>query len=199
MKIEMRTDWMPIINPCVYHTNLGDQYMEVYDEYQKDFENAICKYGIETINDVLGDLENIIGKCVASNASFHNPAEYNFYDDWLEFDLEVPEDILDTIKTEYYSDSEKQVEFLNFARKHYGSYDGFISFFPYTREEFEDTLAGKRTYNFSRDRAIAMYIMYLVSKDERKDPEYTQWQFEDSVIEEGNKNGWYFDEEDEIE
>ena len=40
MKIEMRTDWMPIINPCVYHTNLGDQYMEVYDEYQEDFENA---------------------------------------------------------------------------------------------------------------------------------------------------------------
>lgn len=194
MKLEMSTDFLHLIEPGMYGTELGEVLYEVKEEYIKDFKNAVVDYGIDKINEILseGSIVNLFGECKAENGSLNSPRWYNYENDSIEFDLIVPDETIKHVRNAEYND-----EFFKWAKQNYGSYSGFISFFPYEREQFEMAL---KTSDLDFSRAFAMVIMKAFEQNfcEEEKIEY-QHNFEDDVIEEGNKNGWFIYEEYNME
>lgn len=190
MKLEMTTDFLRIINPGTYGTELGDFMCQLEDEYVNDFENAIVEYGISKINEMLSEdsIVALFGKCKVENGKFRSPQWYNFENDSIEFDLIVPDTTIEYIRNAEYND-----DFFEWAKENYGSYSGFISFFPYTKEKFEQAL---KTDNLDLSRAVAMIMMKAFEQNfGDEEMERQQRDYEDSVIEKGNRNGWFEYEE----
>ena len=193
MNIEMNTNWLHIIEPCTYWGGLS--LIDIHPDHFDDMKKSICKFGERTINEILESIEGKIGECSVSNVTFHSPREYNYSGDWLEFEMEVPEDIRE-IMVRIYEPLDKD-EFYTWTVKHFGSRSGFYSFFPYSQERFEDVLyrnAISRDYDFNR--ALAMFLYYMLERDDCNFP-YFQHSFENDVFEDVAYNGWELDEEDE--
>ena len=194
MKVKMTTDFLHLIEPGTYGTNLGDAMENLDEDYFNDFRNAIVEYGIEKINEILSEdsIVALFGKCKAENGSLNSPRWYNYENDSIEFDLIVPDETIKHVRNAKYND-----EFFKWTKQNYGSYSGFISFFPYKREQFEIAL---KTSDLDFSRAFAMVMMKAFEQNfcEEGIIEY-QHDFEDNVMEEGNKNGWFICEEDNME
>ena len=74
-----------------------------------------------------------------------------------------------------------------FTKKHFGSHDGFISFYPYETKDFyksEDA-----------DYIVSMWIMYRMSQE--NDIEAYQRAYLEDVEEYASGNGYFEDEEDD--
>ena len=183
MKLEMSTTWMPIINPGLYWGELGNYYNDIHPDYCSDFKKAICEYGTESINEALSWISADFGEMKVLNTEFKSEF-YNFSYDWLEFTLDVPNNLPEIIFRDY---KRKSAEFLEYASKRYGSRSGFVSFMPYEKENFESAILLK---NYDLSMAIAMYLMFAIENSGENLYEL-QDRFEDSVAEEGNRNGWY--------
>ena len=188
----MNTDILPLIEIGLYGTNLGDRYYNVDSEYNEDFKNAIVEYGKDKIEEILNNEDSIkkeIGHCEIENASFRSPQWYNYENDSLDFDLiidnVVPKQILFNVENIY------KDMFFDWIERSYCSYSGFISFFPYEKEKYIESIKGK-----DLERAVAMYIMFLIHIG-KIDLEDYQYDFEDDIQEEVNKNGWQYMEEDD--
>lgn len=194
MKVKMTTDFLHLIEPGTYGTNLGDIMENLDEDYFNDFRNAIVECGIEKINEILSEdsIVALFGKCKAENGSLNSPRWYNYENDSIEFDLIVPDETIKHVRNAKYND-----EFFKWTKQNYGSYSGFISFFPYKREQFEIAL---KTSDLDFSRAFAMVMMKAFEQNfcEEEIIEY-QHDFEDNVMEEGNKNGWFICEEDNME
>ena len=192
MKLEMSTEFLHLIEPGMYGTELGETLYEIKDEYIKDFKDAVVDYGIDKINEMLLEESMMIffGKCKAENGKLSSPRFYNYENDSIEFDLIVPDETIELIRTIEYND-----EFFKWAKENYGSYDGFISFFPYRKEEFKNAL---KTDGLDLSRAVAMVMMKAIENNISEE-EMLRYQrdFEDDVIETANRNGWWINEEDE--
>lgn len=190
MKLEMSTEFLHLIEPGMYGTELGEVLYEVKEEYIKDFKNAVVDYGIDKINEILseGSIVNLFEECKAENGKLSSPRFYNYENDSIEFDLIIPDEVIEQIRNAKYDD-----EFFKWTKENYGSYDGFISFFPYSKEKFEDAT---KTNGLDLSRAVAMVMMKAV-EDNISEEEMLRHQreFEDDVMETGNKNGWYMVEE----
>ena len=190
MKLEMTTDFMRLIEPGTYGTLLGDYLNDIRDEHVDDWLNAMVEHGIEKINDMLSE-DSIVaefGICKAENGKMNRPRFYNYVNDSIEFDLIVPDETIDKIRnTEYDSD------FFEWTEENYGSYSGFISFFPYTREKFEEAI---QEDNLDLSRAVAMLIMKAFEENVGES-EMERWQrdYEDEVIEELCNHDWEIDRE----
>lgn len=191
MKLEMTTEFLHLIEPGTYGTNLGDAMENLDENYFDDFRNAIVEYGIEKINEMLSEdsIVALFGECKAENGSLNSPRWYNYENDSIEFDLIVPDETIKHVRNAEYND-----EFFKWAKQNYGSYDGFISFFPYSKEKFENAL---ETNGLDLSRAVAMVIMKAIENNIGEEEMLRhQREFEDDVMETGNKNGWYMVEED---
>ena len=82
--------------------------------------------------------------------------------------------------------------FWDFIKENYCSHSGFISFFPYEKEQYLFVLKTK-----DLERAVAMFIMYLIAYSDI-DLYENQRDFEDDVQETASQNGWIdYEEEDE--
>ena len=186
MKLEMTTSFLHLIEPGTYGTNLGDAMENLDENYFDDFRNVIVEYGIEKINEILSEdsIVALFGKCKAENGSLNSPSWYNYENDYIEFDLIVPDETVKYVRNAEYDD-----EFFKWAKQNYGSYSGFISFFPYERERFGMTLKTS-DLNFSRAFAMVMTKAFEQNFCEEEIIKY-QHDFEDDVMEEGNKNGWF--------
>lgn len=194
MKLEMSTDFLHLIEPGMYGTELGEVLYEVKEEYIKDFKNAVVDYGIDKINEILseGSIVNLFGECKAENGSLNSPRWYNYENDSIEFDLIVPDKTIKHVRNAEYND-----EFFKWAKQNYGSYSGFISFFPYNRDKFEVAL---KTDGLDLSRAVGMVIMKAFDQNFcEEEINRCQRDFENDVIEEGNRNGWFVYEEDNME
>lgn len=148
MKLELNTEICPIIIPDTY--NYGWQHEEIVDwDWFKELMIDKAKNSIEEVFNDLGipykDLE--MGK-------FGSPREYNFYTDWIEFSLEVEDNYIETIKRNVQNDEEN---FFRYVTEKFGSHDGFISFYPYTKEKFYT--GEKNDYIFS------MWVMYRMNEE----------------------------------
>lgn len=193
MKLHMNTSILPLIQPGLYGTRLGDTYEELEEDYNEDFKQALCKYGLDSMQEILNEnsIKNEIGLCQIENVTFSSPRFYNYENDWFDFDLiledEVPKQILYCVENIY-----KEI-FFDWIQEKYCSRSGFISFFPYTKEKYIKAIKGKDV-----ERAIAMYIMFLINISDI-DLEQYQLDFEDDVQEEGNRNGWFYYEEESEE
>lgn len=191
MMLHMTTDFLHLIEPGMYGTNLGEFMYQLADEYIDDFKNAIVLYGVDKINEMLSEDSIIesLGVCKVENASLNSPQFYNYENDSIEFDLIIPEETIEKFRNTEYDD-----EFFKWSKRNYGSYDGFISFFPYERQQFEMAL---KTSDLDLSRAISMIIMKIFEQEFGEDEiARCQRDFEDDVIEEGNRNGWFISEVD---
>lgn len=190
MKLEMTTDFLRIIEPGTYGTELGDFMYQLKDEYVNDFKNAIVEYGIAKINEMLSEdsIVALFDECKAENGKLRSPQWYNYENDSIEFNLIMPNSIIEYIRNAEYNDP-----FFKWAEENYGSYSGFISFFPYTKEKFVQAL---KTDGLDLSRAVAMVMMKAFEQNfGDEEMERHQRDFVDDVIEEGNKNGWFEYEE----
>ena len=193
MKLHMNTNILPLIQPGLYGTRLGDAYADIEEDYNEDFKQALCKYGLDSMQEILNEdsIKNEIGLCQIENVTFSSPRFYNYENDWFDFDLiledEVPKQILYCVENIY-----KEI-FFDWIQEKYCSRSGFISFFPYTKEKYIEAIKGKDV-----ERAVAMYIMFLINISDI-DLEQYQLDFEDDVQEEGNRNGWFYYEEESEE
>ena len=74
MKLEMTTEFLHLIEPGTYGTNLGDAMENLDENYFDDFRNAIVEYGIEKINEMLSEdsIVALFGECKAENRSLNS-------------------------------------------------------------------------------------------------------------------------------
>ena len=180
MLVSLSTDICPIVIPDTYGAT--DWTWEVSEEMWEDFKKLLVDKAKGAIVYALDDLgipytEIIMG-------GFHSPREYNFYTDWIEFELEMPDDYVEIIRQNVRNDEDG---FFRFAKEQFGSYDGFISFYPYEKEEFYE----------SEDTSfiVSMWIMYRMN--EENDIEAYQREYIDDVDEYARCNGYMEDYEDE--
>lgn len=192
MKLEMTTDFLSLIDPATYGTDIGETLNEIQDEYIEKYKKTIVDCGIDKINEMLSEDSIIkeLGECTAEEGSLKSPRFYNFENDSIEFILNVPDKTIVKMRNENYSD-----EFFCWADENFGSYSGFISFFPYTKEKFRIAI---QKNDLDLSRAVAMIITKIF--DEKMGIEEiarNQRDYEESVIETAKRNGWiiYRDEE----
>lgn len=192
MKLHMNTAILPLIQPGLYGTRLGDTYEWIDEDYNEDFKQALCEYGLDNMQEILNEdsIKNEIGLCEIKNVIFSSPTWYNYENDWFNFDLIIEDESVNQIL--FHVENIYNETFFDWIEKEYCSRSGFISFFPYTKEKYIKAIEGKDI-----ERAVAMYIMFLIHISDI-DLEQYQLDFEDDVQEEGNRNGWfYYDEEEE--
>lgn len=184
----MTTDFIHIIEPGLYGTDLGENMERLDEDYLDDFRNTVIRCGINKINEMLSEdsMVALFGECKAENGSLSSPRWYNYENDSIEFNLIVPDTTIDLVRNAEYND-----EFFRWAKKNYGSYSGFISFFPYEREQFKMAL---KTSDLDFSRAFAMVMMKAFEQNFCEEEVIRcQKDFEDDVCEEGNRNGWFID------
>ena len=182
MLVSLSTDICPIVIPDTYGS--GFQY-EVADDMWDDFKQLMIDKAKDAIEYALDDIGIPYRKL--EMGKFNSPREYNFTTDWIDFSIEVPDDYIQTIRWNVRRDENA---FFKFARKNFGSYDGFISSYPYYKDEFYD-VEGKDEY------ILAMWIMYRM--DNENDIEMYQNAYIDDVYEYANGNGYMEYEEDDYE
>ena len=107
MKLEMTTDFLELIYPGSYGTNIGNLLEDVTDESVDDFFDCVLRCGMDSINDILSDplIVESFGKCKASNGKIVRPQFYNYQNDAIEFDLEVPDKTIEKIRAYKYNRS----------------------------------------------------------------------------------------------
>lgn len=200
--LEMSTNWLPLIQPGTYGTNLGDIEMCVSEEYMEDFKKQLCVEACSIMNEIFSEdwFVEKFGNVVTSNGVFKSPQFYNFENDSIEFDLEIvePKRLLE----DYYGNFEKwelwDIEwFEKFMEKNYGSHPGFISFFPTSLFKFIKALESepnkKPRYEFNM--AVSMLIMFAVERSKCALDSY-QKDFEDNISEYCSQNGLFEDYEE---
>lgn len=197
MKLEMTTNFLGLVEPGLYGTELGYLLCDVEEEYTSDFKNQLCFEATNIMNEIFSEdwFVDKFGNYVVSNATLHSPRFYNYENDRLDFDLEIdnPKRIIE----DYYGKFEAWdiEEFFKWTEKNYGSYSGFVSFFPYTYKEFEIALSSKPNTNFKYERAIAMLIMFALHKGKCALDSY-QNDLEENMAEFCFGNGLCYIEED---
>lgn len=182
MIVSLSTDICPIVIPDTYGTT--DWCWKVSEEMWEPFKQLLVEKAKDAIVYALDDLDIPYTKIIMGG--FHSPREYNFTTDWIEFELEMPDDYVETIKANVRNDEES---FFRFAKERFGSYDGFISFYPYEKEEFyesEDT-----------SFVVSMWIMYRMNKE--NDIEAYQREYLYDVEDYASGNGYFIYEEDDYE
>lgn len=179
MIVSLSTDICPIVIPDTYGTT--DWCWEVSEEMWEPFKQLLVDKAKDAIVYALDDLGIPYTKIIMGG--FHSPREYNFTTDWIEFELEMSDDYVETIKANVRNDEEL---FFRFAKERFGSYDGFISFYPYKKEEFYE----------SEDTSfiVSMWIMYRMN--EENDIEAYQQAYIDDVNEYAWGNGYMEMEDD---
>ena len=178
MIVSLTTEICPIVIPDTYGTNFC---CEVDNDMWDDFKKLMIGKAEDKITEMLDDLGIPYTKIIMGG--FHSPKYYNYHTDWIEFKLEICDNYIATIK-DYIKDNEN--DFFIFTKQTFGSRNGYISFYPYTKEKFyesEDT-----------DYILSMWIMYKMNK--KYDIENYQNKYLDEVWEYANSNGYMEIDED---
>ena len=193
MKLEMTTEWLPVIQAGLYGSLLGDMLNDINEDYITDFKNQLCFESVSIMNEIFSEdwFMNIFGNVFVSNAILHSPQWYNYVNDRIDFEMEIDEHKI----FDYWDTFEEwnRQDFFKWTKENYDSHDGFISFFPYKKEDFEFALFTiQGNYNFNR--AVAMLLMYAIEKSKCALDSY-QRDLEDAMDNYIIENGLYDDEE----
>ena len=161
MKLEMTTNWLPIIQPGLYGTWLGDMYNDIHEDYETDFKNQLCFEAQTVMNEIFSEdwFVERFGNYTVSNVKLNHPRYYNYENDSLEFDLEIEKpELLKEIWDRFEPwDFE---HFFKFTKENFGSRSGFISFFPYGPDAFVDALHTEPNEKYNFNKAVAMFLMF---------------------------------------
>ena len=185
MKLELTTRLVRIVTPDTYGSEICNEVAEgCWDEVEQlmidEAEERLKEYLAETD---FKDAKLTMGK-------FGSPREYNFGTDWIEFDLEFGDSLLDIIKANVND------EFFTFIKK-YGSYSGFISFYPVTKTEWFRAVDNQMTWHHrasDRELALSQYIEWQLREH---DFDKITNDYLDDVLEKMGQNGWRADEYEE--
>lgn len=205
MKLEMTTNWLNILQPGLYGTNLGDIYNEVLEEYNADFKSALCLEFITTMNEIFSEdwFVERFGNFTVSNAKLISPHYYNYENDSIEFDLEIENPELLKELWDRFEPWDFE-HFFKFTKENFGSRSGFTSFFPYGPNAFENALLytePNKDGRYDFNRAVAMLLMFEFEQSKCALDSY-QRDFEENVEEYCNANGLHdydYEEEDDYE
>lgn len=183
IKLGMSTDYLPIIDVGLYGTFLGDLWIK--DEYIQDYKRLICEKAKEYMKNIFDGFCKII----FSNVTFCSPMYYNYRNDWLEFEIE-----LDDVVLEMCEGVLEDEDFFEFAKRNFGSHSGFISFMPYTKEKYKTALCSNDARELAK--VVGMYMTYLANAYFYF--EEVQEDFENDIIEYVHSNtDWEVMEDDE--
>lgn len=201
MKLEMTTNWLPILQPGLYGTNLGYTFEQVQDEYLDYFKTKLCFEFQSIANEIFSEdwFVELFGNITVSNCVLKSPQYYNYENDSIEFDMEI-EDIEKVTDVFFYTFEAYAIErFFKWTKANYGSRSGFISFFPYGEDAFNKAILSteiNKEGKYDINRAIAMLIMFSLEESNCALDSY-QRDFEDNMAEYCLGNGLCYDEEDE--
>ena len=118
MKIKSGTD----LFPCVYVGTYGNSMYDNYVCDWEDMEQSILDCGVQIVEDTMYE---VCPSATVSNFTVASPHEYNYSNDTLDFDLEVP----DAEYQRMYDDCINDPKFPKFLKDNYSSYSGFTSFY----------------------------------------------------------------------
>lgn len=198
MTLEMTTNWLPLVNPGLYGTTLGSYY-EQCDDVDLFREEVACQ-AKEIMNEIFNmeSLKDFFGGIVVTETTLHSPKYYNYENDSLDFDIEIMDEDKFNKNIDTFMKEKANEKFFNWARANYGSHEGFISFFPYSKEKFERAIQSEpnKEGKYDFNRALAMMIMYELEYYTTCPLDSFQYDFEDAIIEEGNANGWFWNDEE---
>lgn len=179
MKFQTNTDILKLLDAGLYESYLGrivygEDKLEKVEQNLKVVENE----ALRLLNELFLELPF---KAVLSNPQYWHPKFYNYETDCILFDIEVDENFLDK-----YVSERLDYRFYNFIFQHYCSYDGFLSFYPYTKEKFHDVFKSEHKYKCV-NQVITYYIACKVweSKDITAAYQFDnlQWDFIENVYE----------------
>jgi len=117
----------------------------------KEYNKIVLKYAMDQLQDIINELNDTIKIKLCEGGSIFSPRFYNFSNDQLDFTVDIADHELEKILPTIIDDD----KFWEWAEQ-YKSYDGFISFMPYYKEEFIEAISGKDI-----TRALAMYLTYI--------------------------------------
>lgn len=160
MKLWLDTDLVPIIIPDTYGSEF--QYY-VIDEQWDRLKQVMIDKAKEYITDALKDTESFSDAKIEMG-EFHSPKEYNYRTDWIDFEIEFDDSVI-----EKYKDPDD--DFDKFLKENYKSYDGYVNFMPENVGEFVTAINSKDATKFTR--AIAQILVYELKK-EFDFPDYQQ-------------------------
>lgn len=149
MHISLDTDICPIVNVGTYWTGLGNAISE---NSWEEFKNTLIAKATERITELLQATE--LHSATVKFGQFHTLSSYNYGDDYLDFDLDFDEGLLDVIR------DKTDDGFFLWAGKNFGSYPGFASFYPITKKEFDSAIRDRKKL----DLAISMFISWQIDK-----------------------------------
>lgn len=198
MKLEMSTRILPILNPGLYGTLLEDYYDDLRTEEDIEmFKEQLCFECKSIINEIFMRDDINEYKLSVDNVTFHSPQFYNYENDWIEFDLEIPDEIIENIKRN--APMLKLVDnFFKYIQKNFGSHEGFMSFFPTEKDKFVAAIQGNgKEYDF--ERAISMYFMYEFEVNNNVDLDDYQKDLEDNMRDFWFENFYILEEDEEYE
>lgn len=185
MKLKFNTNIIEAIVPDTYGSDF--QY-EVSDEMWEDFKQLMIDKAEEVLKEILAETD--FKDATLTMGEFKSPDYYNYRTDWIEFDLEFEDSLLERIK------SDADNKFFEWAKDRYHSYDGFISFMPYEREEFFTAIDfPPESYLYKKELAIAMWINYQIwqnfdTEELERDYLYHVWEY-------ARDNGYMIEEEED--
>lgn len=198
MKLEMTTNWLPIIQPGLYGTYLGDLYNDIHEDYETDFKNQLCFEAQTIMNEILSEdwFVERFGNYTVSNAKLMSPNYYNYENDSIEFDLEIENpELIEKLWSEF--EPWDYEHFFKFTKERFGSRSGFISFFPYEPHAFENALLfTEPNGNYDYNRAVAMLLMFEFEQHYCALDSY-QKDLEENMADYCSENGLYDYEEDD--
>ena len=180
MKIKLNTDICPIVIPDTYGSGIQYQNVVDWDDLKKLMIDKAKVYIEDALQEIEMPYENL------TMGEFGSPRFYNYGTDWIEFELDVDDDMIEDIRKTAKNEEE---QFFKYAEENFGSHPGFISFYPTEKEKF---------YN-AKDKdeyILSMWTMYQMERQEM-DIRVYQNDYLDEVIEYADCNGYFEDEEDE--
>lgn len=193
MKFETSTSIIPMLNVGMYDSCLSPDSVFNYEfekdenegrDFDKEWESfdygaykaAVGKIAAKQTASIAA--EHLNGKngikSVASNGKIISPKYYNFETDQLSIDVEMEEDFMDVLQSNFKKWEEKDGEVKKWVKDHYTSYDGFWSAIPNSLSEIASDIADGRDI----DRLIGVYVCLCLvdagyfKEDKRNESEY---------------------------
>ena len=191
MKIELTTDVCRLFRPDTYGSELC---YEVEEEYWDDVKQLAKDLAEDYLREAMQETELFDGyHARVTVTKFGSPKWYNYQTDWIEFDLELINNIRAHVIEKYFDDD----NFFKYIEEEFGSYSGFASWMPIERKEFFKQLSEPENTNYHFERAIAMVLHYEIMISLGKDMDEWERDYMMDWREQISQNGYDIDEEDD--
>jgi len=144
-------------NKVKFSDALTEEEKEYFDEKHfgdwnsKAYKDLVSKYAMEIIARYFESISNTIKIVLRNKGEIISPKYYNYRSDILDFEVEVEQVEISKILSNVLKDE----MFFKWAER-YRSFPGFISWMPYSKEEYIEAIQGKDV-----ERALGMYLTYL--------------------------------------